>query len=261
VSTTSPLQDDTDRATTSRAYVYGVVRRSDANERRREGIAETDVVFVHHEDLSALVSHVAGRGEIRARRRDLLRHSDVLQDVLADGPVLPLRFGTVLADAASVVDELLAPRREELRALLTELDGVVELSVRAFYREEAVLAEIVAEDKRVASLRERTKAGGAAHALHVELGEAVARALDRKRAHDADAILAATRKLARDVVIQDRQSELEILRASFLVERSQVDSFDRVMNELAGRRSGTVLFKYVGPLPPHSFVSLRLGGR
>jgi hypothetical protein len=261
VFTTSPLQDDTHRTATSRTYVYGVVRRSDANERRRDGVAGTDVVFVHHEDLSALVSPLPGTGEIRARRRDLLRHSDVLQDVLADGPVLPLRFGTVLADAVSVVDELLAPRREELHALLADLEGAVELSVRAFYREEAVLAEIVGKDRRVAGLRERTMSGDAAHALYVELGEAVARALDRKRAHEADEILAGTRALARDVVVQDRQSELEILRASFLVERARLESFDRAMNELARRRSGTVLFKYVGPLPPHSFVSLRLGRR
>jgi hypothetical protein len=261
VSTTSPLQDDTERASGSRTYVYGVVRRADVRKRRREGIAGTDVVFVHHDDLSALVSHIPGAGEIRARRRDLLRHSDVLQDVLADGPVLPLRFGTVLAGDASVVDELLAARRAELLGLLDELDGLVELSVRAFYREEAVLAEVVGEDSRVARLREQTKAGGASHALQVELGEAVARALGGKRAQDADAILDRTRKLARDVEVQDRQSELEILRASFLVERAQVDAFDGAMNELAGRRGDSVLFKYVGPLPPHSFVSLRLGGR
>jgi Gas vesicle synthesis protein GvpL/GvpF len=257
---TRPLpRTDAAREAGARTYVYGVVRRADARPVRQEGIGGAEVLAIEHQGVAALASEIPGTGEIRARRRDLLRHSDVLQDAIATGPVVPLRFGSVLASTSSVVRDFLAPRHDELLGLLEAFDGLVELSIRAFYREENVLAEIVHEDARVRGLREAANAQGATRRIHIELGEAVAAALERKRAGHAEAVLGALRSLAREVSVQERTSELEVIRASALVHARDVDRVDRAMDELAQRLAGSVLFKYLGPLPPHSFVSLHVG--
>jgi Gas vesicle synthesis protein GvpL/GvpF len=47
-----------------------------------------------------------------------------------------------------------------------------------------------------------------------------------------------------------------VLRASFLVERKRVPEFDKAMNEVARHEDGRIRFKYVGPLAPHSFVTV-----
>ena len=60
----------------------------------------------------------------------------MLEHAVASGPVLPLRFGTVLRDEDAVVTELLEPRRDELAALLRQFERLVELRVKAFYVEE-----------------------------------------------------------------------------------------------------------------------------
>ena len=60
---------------------------------------------------------------MRARRRDLTRHSDVIAAAFRNGAVVPLRFGTVFPSPEAVVDELLEPRRAELTRLLCELEG------------------------------------------------------------------------------------------------------------------------------------------
>jgi len=79
MSTTSRLlRSDADTAGAARTYLYGVVRRADVRAIRSEGVAGAGIVSIDHGEIAALTSAIPGTGEIRARRRDLLRHSDVL---------------------------------------------------------------------------------------------------------------------------------------------------------------------------------------
>ena len=179
------------------AYVYGVTW-ADAARSSTEGVLETSVRVLEHGELAALVSELPS-ADIRARRRDLLRHADVLQQAFERRAILPLGFGTVFASSEDVVAELLEPRYEELVALLQSLDGLVELTLRAFYDEAGVLAAVVRDEPRIAALR-----GSSNPADQVALGEAVAHALADRRARDADEIVASLSSLAREV--GDRKS-------------------------------------------------------
>ena len=134
--------DNHDRSGLSNAagslYVYGLTWAGRAPACGR-GIGDARVELLEHGELAAIVSSVGGSA-LRAKRRDLLRHSDVLQHAFAQAPVLPLRFGTVLGSSDAVVDDLLAARYEELVALLQQFDGTSELRLRASFVEQAVLA-------------------------------------------------------------------------------------------------------------------------
>src|SRR3954470_19380795 len=167
------------RISAGNLYVYGLTSSGGRGARGR-GIGDAEVQLLEHGDLAAIVSAVNDE-PLRAKRRDLLRHSDVLQQAFAHAPVLPFRFGTVLS-SEDAVNELLAGRYEELVALLQRFEGTSELRLRATFVERSVLAEIVQEDARIARLREATRAIGAADPRRVALGEAVAGALAAKRA-------------------------------------------------------------------------------
>src|SRR5919201_4060523 len=239
-------------------YVYGVTWAAAAREEAAAGIGEADVSPVRSDGLAALTSPLVD-SDLRARRRELLAHSEVLASALERGAVLPLSFGTVFESEEAVVRDFLVPRRDELRRLLHELEGRVELRVKAFYREEAILAEIVRDNPQIARLREAVRAGpeAATYGLRIELGELVAAELRARSRRDADAILDRLRPLSLAIEADEEPIEHQVLRASFLVERKRIGAFDEAMDELAGRRDGRIHFKYVGPLPPHSFVSLR----
>jgi len=232
------------------AYVYGVTW-ADAARSSTEGVLDTSVRVLEHGELAALVSELPS-ADIRARRRDLLRHADVLQQAFERRAILPLGFGTVFASSEDVVAELLEPRYEELVALLQSLDGLVELTLRAFYDEGGVLAAVVRDEPRIAALR-----GSSNPADQVALGEAVAHALADRRARDADEIVASLSSLAREVEVEERVAEFEVVRAAFLVDRSAVEDFEAHAEELAERHDGLIRFKLTGPLPPHHFVSER----
>jgi hypothetical protein len=89
------------------------------------------------------------------------------------------------------------------------------------------------------------------------LGEAVSRALADRRNRDADEIVAELSSLAREVVVEERVAEYELVRAAFLVDRPAVGELETRAEQLAERHSGVVRFKLTGPLPPHHFVSER----
>jgi hypothetical protein len=169
----------------------------------------------------------------------------------------------VFEGADAVVADFLEPRADELRRLLRELEGRVELRVTAFYREEAILGEILRDNPRIARLREQTQSRpeAATYGLRIELGEAVAKELRARTERDREGILARVRPLAQAAEIDEEPVEHQVLRASFLVEREAVGRFDEAMNDVARLQDARMLFKYVGPLPPHSFVSLDAGRR
>ena len=236
--------------------VYGVVRPRVAVDGAAEGVAGAPVDLVAAGKTAALVSDVETL-DLRATRRDLLAHSRVLEKALTSSPVLPLRFGIVFRDRESVISELLVPRRAELESLLSRLEGLVELRVKAFYVENEVLRDVVSSDASLGRLAAATRdlPDGVPHPDRLRLGEAVAYAVERERRSDADAILDRLRPLARDVAVEPDPPAGYVMTASFLVDRDRVGAFDGAMDDLARRSARRLRFKYVGPLPPHSFVS------
>jgi hypothetical protein len=145
--------------------------------------------------------------------------------------------------------------------MLRELRGQVELRVTAHYREDAILAEAVRENPRIAQLRAATRGGKDAHPAMLELGELVSSEVQARSARDTRALLERLRPLARRYELDEESIAYQLLRASFLVERKRVKAFDRTLEKFASDNAGRVDVKLVGPLPPHSFVELSHGGR
>src|SRR5919112_4536492 len=121
-------------------YVYGIVPSAGpALPEGPRGMDGAALELVTHDELAAVVTSIA-LPRPPGRRRDLLSHSDVLNAIVAEVDVVPLRFGTVLRDADDVVEELLDARWESLTKLLDRVADAVQLTLRASYVEERVLA-------------------------------------------------------------------------------------------------------------------------
>ena len=250
----TPPTPGTPELSTTALYCYGVVSADAAASQAGTGLGGASVEPVRFGELAALTSPVPP-GKVRATRADLLRHFDVLGTAFERGTVVPLRFGIVFDDEAALARDFLEPRRDELLGLLRKLRDRVELRVTAYYREDAILAEIVRTNRRVGALREATRTGGP-HQLLVELGELVSAELQARTARDVRATLERLQPLALEYDLDAEPIEHQVLRASFLVDRKRVPAFDKAMEELAAEQAARIDFKVVGPLPPHSFVSL-----
>ena len=246
-------------ASTAR-YVYGVVRA-----RRRaaktEGIGGADVRVVAAGKLGALTSAVPDE-PLEAGREELLAHARVLERTLEAGVVLPMRFGVVLPNDAAIRDDLLTAHSDQLESQLDELDGKVELNVKAIYDEGEILREILANDRDVAELNaliQRAPAD-AVYYERIRLGELVAGAVAERREQDEGRILSHLEPHAAALDVGPPIHERMVVNAAFLVESKRLEAFDATLEELAEADHPRIGFKLTGPLPPHSFVELSVDG-
>ena len=253
----SPTAGGADASAATALYLYGVTWADAARPQAGAGVHEESVEAVPYRQLAGLTSAVEST-KVPAKRRDLLRHAEVLGTALVHGTVLPLRFGVVFENSTTLVEDFLLPRYAELVQLLRKFEGRVELSVKAYFREEAILAEVVHANPRIARLREATRAASdtSTYPLRVELGERVAAELQERTLRDRQVLLDRLSRLAVDVQVDQEPIEHQVLGASFLVDRERVAAFDDAMNKLAQEQAPRMHFKYLGPLAPHSFVGL-----
>jgi hypothetical protein len=233
----------------SEVHVYGVVPSS-----ARLELSENGVRLVAHRGVAALVSDV-DPGDLRAIRV-LRAHWRVLEEAGSTTTVLPVRFGTVLSDDRAVVDEFLEPSHDELAATLADLAGKVQLTVKGFYEEEALMASIVQRSLAIARLREQVRAmpEAAAYYKRIELGQRVAAEVERAREQDAQDVLDRLQPLALDARLEPASTADGAFNAAFLVEEARVDEFSEAVSGLGRELAGRIRLRYVGPVAPYSFT-------
>ncbi|MBB4686238.1 GvpL/GvpF family gas vesicle protein [Amycolatopsis jiangsuensis] len=203
------------------------------------------------EALSAVVGDV--QGELRAKRRDLLAHQQVLQVLCDGGPTLPMRFGVLAADDEAVA-QAVAEKADVYAAILRRVRGHVEMNVKVAHREEAVLGQLLAGDDTLRQLAEniRTHPGGPQDE-QIRFGELVAGRLAERERTDADAILEHLLPLASEHSPGPAVDGC-FFNVSFLVSKDRVAEFGEATQWLAGTVEAVAEVRTQGPLPPYSFT-------
>ncbi|HWC85109.1 MAG TPA: GvpL/GvpF family gas vesicle protein [Solirubrobacteraceae bacterium] len=237
-------------------YIYGVVS-DDGSGGLGPGIGGAPVCEVVGDGLAALVSHVTEE-EIVLGREAMSMHARVLEHAAQYGTVLPMRFGVVMEGEAAVKRRVLDAHHDELAQQLGELEGKVEVRLRATYEEETLMREVIREDQEIAQIRRslRRVSEDATYYDRIRLGELVAAAVERKRAADTAAIFEATAPLALDTRVAQSAHEWMAFDGSFLVARGRLPEFDAKIEAVGETQAGRMRLKYTGPLPPYSFVEL-----
>lgn len=237
-------------------YVYGVVKPGEG--RLPEGLTGLDqqpVELVGSDTVAAVVGRI-GLDRPPGRRAELVAHSEVLDALAATGPVVPIQFGSVMEDEASILDVLIAPNEDYFAVLLEELTGRVQFNLRASYHEHVVLAEVVAADPEIAELRERTRdlPEDAGYRDRVRLGELVARALEDKRAYDAAVLMDAVVPYVVDHVPREGAGIDQLLDVALLVDEERRAEFEEQLEGLAEAVHERIRLRLVGPVAPYDFV-------
>ena len=256
---TAQASQGAEQAASDTIYVYGVVHAGHKPPKEK-GIAEASLREIKSGELAALVSDLPDLS-LQLGRKEMTAHVEILDKAHQQGTVLPMRFGVVMDGEEAVKQYLLDAHRQELEQQLMELKGKVELRVRATYEEETLLKEVIAQEPEIARLRQdlQGKSDDATYYARIRLGEMVANAIQAKRDADAMAILGPLEPLAEATNVGEPPNERIALTASFLVDESKIEQFDKAVDEVGRAQAQRMKLKYTGPLPPHSFVTLHTG--
>ncbi len=244
-------------------YLYCIIPCQQDRTFDEVGLGNEDGVVhtVCHKGLAVVVSDSPPVKQYESTRRNMIAHERVQETVMREFTLLPVRFGTVTDSASPLEDvqKLLSTRFEEFNRLLKDMEGKVELGLKAFWRDEkAVFEEIVAENADIRRLR-KSLSGKPPEAIRFEgipLGRMVKEALDRKRSQEAAKILLPLQPIAQRVRENDTLVDRAIVNAAFLVDRKREQDFDQAIRRLDEKLGNRVAFKYVGPVPPYNFVNI-----
>lgn len=251
-----------EKETAEGKYLYCIICNSESECPKQFatlGIGERgDIVdTIHFQELGTVVSDSPVVDYVRSRR-NMMAHTKVLEEVMETFTILPVRFGTVAPQAEDVSEKVLRARYDELCNLLAEMEGRVELGLKAFWYENVIFEEIVSENPPIHRLRNSLmdRPAEETHFERIRLGEMIEEAMEKKRAEDAERLLAPLRPLAHKARTNDTFTDRMVLNAAFLVEEEQEEMFDRAVEQLDDAMGDRLMFKYVGPVPPYNFVSI-----
>jgi hypothetical protein len=173
--------------------------------------------------------------ELPVDAEHLWRHERVAEALMDDHAVLPVRFGTTVADEGALA-AMLDERQDEFRAALERVRGRVEISVKAVWTppepspEGPDAGSAPGRTYLLGRLETRKAAAALADAIHARLA-----------AHAVDA--------RRQVLVTPRL----LLSGAYLIDRAAVDAFLAASDE-AARSHAEVELVCVGPWPPHTFA-------
>jgi hypothetical protein len=232
-------------------YVYAIIQAGRSLPVDATGVGDpaAELRVIRQGRVAAVVSEAPPK--LRARRRDLLAHQDLLLRLSEQGSVLPMRFGVVASDEEAVRGQLKARESEHMAALEHLSDGV-EVNVKALPAKDA-LASLLTQDMNVRRLRDEVRRRPGYEAS-LRLGEAVSAALEGRAAEAGRRILRELTPRAR-AVVSGPEVQGCVLNASFLVDRGDSDVFRSAAERFAHTHRDRVELRLTGPLPCYSFVS------
>ena len=242
----------------SGCYLYGIVPADVvlASDVRGVGDPPTRVQLIRHGGMGALVSVVdLTRG--LGTPEDLRAHAQVLDATAVEVPVLPLRFGMVMATEEAVAEALLAVHQEAFAAALKQFEGRAQYVLKGRYVEQAVLAEALEEIPEAARLREqiRGKDPAATRQARIRLGEIINKAVTAKRAADTRALREVAAPCCVACVVREPTHELDAVHLALLVETSRQDDLEQALSDLASDWEGRIGIRLLGPMAPYDFTT------
>ena len=250
-------------------YIYCIINESKKKNFGLPGIGERgdEVYTCCNGELAAVISNSPVK-KFPINRKHTMAHQKVMEELMKNYTVLPVRFSTIaeakdgVSPEERIRERVLRERGEEFRELFAYMADKVEIGIKALWTDmKAVYAEIVEENSEIKLLRQKLM-GKPTHKTHsgrAGLGEMVMNALNAKHDRLASKIMQALKKYSVDSKKTKLFGDNMIMNGAFLVQEEQVPNFDKcieILDKKIGEKGIGIKFKYVGPVPPCNFVEI-----
>ena len=240
-------------------YIYAIIGADEKINFGPIGIGEgnNDVYTICHGDVGAVISN-SPIVQYPVSRANTMAHQKVMEIVMKDYPMLPVRFGTVAEGIELINVKLLKDRYDELKETLNFMRDKIELGLKVMWKDMTpVFQEITENNADITRFRDRLmKRKGGIQRDQVRLGEMVKKALEARKIQEKESILDPLDGLWVERKLSEPFGDQMIANAAFLVERDKEAEFDLAVENMTASFDGNSVFKYVGPIPPCNFVEI-----
>jgi len=248
----------------ARKYVYGIIPTMDSPTFGASGFppGPEQVHTVVYRGLGCVVSNYLGEDFASLSKENLVRclmaHQAVIERVMKDYPILPVKFGTLVEGEGDAQRFIEQGHRKFTQALIW-LDGRVEMEVAATWDLKRVLEEIGQEEeiRRLKKAMANTPAGEILE-QQIRAGRIVKESLDRRRIKYQERMLQFLQAMALAVQPNALVADEMVMNVAFLIQRDREGEFDKRVRELDQGFHDQIDFRVIGPLPPYSFASVEV---
>ena len=240
-------------------YFYCIIK-SDGNKRFGPigiGGHGDEVYTISYRDISAVVSNIS-LIEVEADEKNALTHMDVIQRVMEQQTVLPVKFGTIFKDKNGV-EKCLAMIYGQVKSELPKMDGKVELGVKVLWHPNKAIEQIKKTSDQVKNMEKeiQSMSEGKAYLMRVKMEQTLNEEINKMSEQYAHQIYRELMKCAENS-LQLKLVGYMILYAAFLVSKKSIDDFKNKVNQMQEKwKEKGVELILSGPWPPFNFTNIR----
>ena len=238
-------------------FIYGFTKKEEEKNLDLKGVGNPGrkVQILNYRDLGVIVSESTFKTYQALPKeetiKDLVIYQKVLETLMKDYSLLPVKFGTMVknrGEALTLLDKGYFRLRNELR----KTENKIELDVVVIWETAKIVKDIYQKSKAVQEQQKKVERSKKIEAK-LALGKLVDRLLKTRKTRYQKAILKALKNISVDFCPHELFDETVIFNCAFLIERAKEGKFEKALKKLDKDFLGLLNFRCVGPLPPYSF--------
>jgi len=246
-------------------YIYGIIKDGERKSFGPCGVDDgADVYTITHQGIACVVSNSPAQDYSSMTKEvlghHLVRHQTVVEKVMRDHTIIPMKFGT-FASNDDEVGQVLKRGYSQCEELLTNMDGKIELDVAATWKDSnSIIKEVADADKEIREFKAEIAKKPPSSNLQdrIKIGMMVKDALDKKREEEQAHMIGILKEVATDFQKHQVMDDQMVLNCAFLLEEAREPDFDAMLKKLDEEYKQKANFRCVGPLPPYSFATCQL---
>ncbi|MEI6242425.1 MAG: GvpL/GvpF family gas vesicle protein [Chlamydiota bacterium] len=187
---------------------------------------------------------------------ELLSYQKTLEKIMQQQLVIPIKFGTVV-NSLEDIQIILTKNHALFQKILKEMEGKVEISLAGSWDEQEQVKEISKEDKEICKMKTEAQKNPDLNSL-IKIGKALASRLEERRTKFSAEIFKKLEPLTISKVDHEKLEDKMLINSSFLISQENEERFVECLSQFEEKVQNKIQFKYISPLPPHSFRSVHI---
>lgn len=238
-------------------YIYCVIQKPKSFGLDLRGVGGGDIHLINSEKLAIAVSDSPVLEDYPITRENTVTHQRVIEEIMRlHSPVLPVSFGTVAESERVLQEKMLRAKENELLDALASIKDKVELNLKAMWLDmPKIFQKVVQENPELSRIQQAMAGKMLGRDEAIEIGRAVAAAVESRRGKIKEEILDLLKNIAVDHKETQLLGEQMIFNLAFLIPENKQKTFDKIVRNLDEQYADeNAYFKYIGPTPPFNFV-------
>lgn len=244
-------------------YIYSIIKQGAYESFGSIGINNRQLELLNYKDITAVVSSSLVIDFDRLDKKELTSyiatHQRVNEKVMGNYDVVPMTFGTI-APSESEALSILERAYLQFKTALKRIEDKAEFAVQVWWNQKKLVEELVKTNQDIQKLKEEASSEGGpiTVSIRLKLGKLIHEQVEAHRKRYIRDIQAFLESLSLESASNKLIDDDMIANFSQLIGRDKEPELDRKMQVLGEKYEGKLRFKYIGPMPPYSFVSIKL---